>query len=274
MTQRAAVLGHPIGHSLSPMIHNYWIGKYGLAALYEAIDVPQLALQDTVSRLADLGYAGFNVTLPHKETMLDLCHAVDDVAQAIGAVNTVRILDGKLHGTNTDAFGFIANLREQQPQWNPAQGSALVLGAGGAARAVLYGLLDAGVPEIMLCNRTLQRAHDLTVAFPGTRVIGWEEKEKTAQRASLIVNTTSLGMKGQDPLHINLMGAQGIVYDIVYRPLITPLLAEARRHALPVVTGLGMLLHQARPAFASWFGTMPDVDETIAAQAARAAGVQ
>ena len=271
---QAAVLGHPIGHSLSPLIHNYWIRKYGIDAEYSAIDAATERLGTTVRELADKGYAGFNVTLPHKTAIMEYCESIDDKARAIGAVNTVVIRDGSLYGTNTDAFGFLENLKEQCPAWRASDGPALVLGAGGAARAVLYALTEDGVPEIILANRTEEKAREMVESFQGRniRVLPWAQRNMAAGEARLIVNTTSLGMKGQDKLEIDLGGTRGVVCDIVYKPLMTEILLQAQGKNIPVVTGLGMLLHQARPAFHHWFGIMPDIDEDLVSMATQAAG--
>lgn len=255
--KRAAVIGHPIKHSLSPMIHNHWIKKYGIDGSYEAIDIAPEDLRDTLAGLIAQGYAGFNVTIPHKVAVMDLCDEIDDVAKAIGAVNTICIENGKVYGTNTDAFGFIENLREQQPEWHP-EGAALILGAGGAAKAIVYALQQAGVKEIVVSNRTREKAEEL-----GVTTVDWQDRNRKARDTTLIINTTSLGMVGQEALDIDLSGANAIVYDIVYRPLITPLLSQAEGLGLPAVTGLGMLLHQARPAFKGWFNLMPDVDNEL-----------
>lgn len=262
----AAVIGDPVLHSLSPKIHGYWLKKYGIAGHYDAVPVLAGQLGAAWPMLKER-YTGFNVTLPHKEAVLPLCDRVDAVAQAIGAVNTVTIRDGLALGSNTDAFGFMENLRTQYPAFRPSL-PALVLGAGGAARAAIYALLEAGVPEIILCNRNQDRA----VAMAGeahyagrVRVAPWTARAVHLPEAGLIVNTTSLGMHGQPGLEIDLGAArQGTpVYDIVYRPLMTDLLVQAQARGLPVITGLGMLLHQARPGFHAWFGVMPEVDETL-----------
>lgn len=263
---RAGVIGYPIGHSKSPVIHNHWISKYGLAGSYEAIEIAPENLQSGVRALIDKGYAGFNVTLPHKQEIFKLCLAVDDTAKAIGAVNTVVIRDGQLHGTNTDAFGFIENVKKNVPGIDFARGPAVVLGAGGAARAIVYGLIGAGAKNILVANRTREKALEIAAMNPAiVRAAGWEDRSKILDNAGFLVNTTALGMTGKDPLEIDLSGLQqkAVVSDIVYAPLMTGLLKEAESRGHRIVTGIGMLLHQARPAFEKWFGTLPDVDEDL-----------
>lgn len=273
--RKAAVIGHPIKHSLSPLIHNYWFEQNEIYASYKAIDIPPENLKREIGAMAFEDYAGFNATLPHKVAVMEFCDTVDPAAVVLGAVNTVVInKDGRLHGMNTDAFGFIENLKDHLDRWRPAAGPVMVLGAGGAARGVVYALILAGVPEIIVTNRTESTAHALAKSeFCGGRVtvVPWGEKESHLARAHLLVNATSLGMHGQPPLEIDLTHATCPVYDIVYRPLFTPLLLQAQKRGLPVVTGLGMLLHQARPAFQAWFGVMPIVDLLLIEKAQKAA---
>ena len=263
---KAAVIGHPIKHSKSPLIHNYWIEKYGLNGSYEAIDLAPDKLAEGIKRLIGEGYSGFNFTVPHKEAALKLCDEVDETATKIGAVNTVYIEDGRIKGTNTDGFGFIENIKAVYPDMDFEGGPAVVLGAGGAARAVVYALEAAGVPEIRVINRTKGKADAL---FNEMELHGggveWEMRESALRSINLLVNTTSLGMEGQPELDLDLeeLPADALVNDIVYAPLYTPLLESAKAQGNPVVTGIGMLLHQARPAFEKWFGVLPDVDETL-----------
>lgn len=261
--KRAAVIGHPIGHSKSPLIHNYWINKNSLDANFEAIDIAPENLESEIKRLASEEYAGFSVTIPHKEKILTLCDEVDATAKAIGAVNAVIIKDGKLHGTNTDAFGFIENIRATRPGFDFASGPAVVLGAGGAARAVIYALLKEGVPEIRLINRTKTKAEAL--ATGPVKVQDWEQRSSALAEANLLVNTTSMGMKGQPKLEIDLsaLSRNTLVNDIVYAPLMTDLLRDAEDRGNPIVTGIGMLLHQAAPACEAWFGIKPEVDKEL-----------
>ncbi len=264
---KAGVIGHPISHSKSPIIHGHWIAQHGLNGSYTAIDIAPEVLADRVAALVADGYAGFNVTVPHKETIFRLCDAIDETAMAIGAVNTIAIRDGKIHGTNTDAFGFIENIRSKAEI--AVIKKAVVLGAGGAARAAIYGLLQAGVKQVVVTNRTLVRAEDIT-AMDQSRVsvAAWAERSTILDDVDLLVNTTSLGMTGKEPLEIDLSGmkADGIVYDIVYAPLMTPLLIQAQARGLHIVTGIGMLLHQARGGFELWFGVLPTVTPDLEAK--------
>ncbi len=262
---KAAVMGHPIAHSLSPAIHGYWFRECGIAGDYQALDVAPANLATSVQELTDAGYSGFNVTVPHKQAVMALCDTLDDTARAIGAVNTVIIANGKREGRNTDAFGFIANLKQSVPGFDFTRGPALVLGAGGAARAVLYGLLQEGIPEIRLANRTRDNAQALAQEFPRVKIIDWKDRDAACEGVSLLINTTVLGMQGQADLEMDIsaLPADAVVYDIVYKPLWTPLLQAAKARNLPAVTGIGMLLHQARPAFAAWTGTMPEVTAAL-----------
>ncbi len=259
---KAGVIGLPIDHSKSPIIHTYWIEKYALKGTYEAFKVYPEHLEKKIETFINEGYAGFNVTLPHKQSIIEYCDTLDEAAQKIGAVNTVTIKGTKLHGTNTDAFGFIQNIKKAHPNFDFTRGPAVVLGAGGAARAVVYALLKEGAPEIILTNRTREKAE----SFKGKiNIIPWEERESALEGAGLLVNTTSLGMEGQPALEFDLKTApKGMaVCDIVYAPLMTQLLTDAQAEGLPIITGIGMLLQQARPAFETWFGVMPRVDEGL-----------
>lgn len=261
---KTGVIGHPIAHTKSPLIHGYWIETYGLQGCYEAIDVPCETLPSHVRGLVDRGYAGFNVTVPHKEMIFDLCDEVDGLAREVGAVNTVVIDDSKLLGTNTDVFGFVQNIKSTAPDFDFTAGRAVVLGAGGAARAVIKGLIDEGVPKILLLNRTREKAETLAQT-PNIEVGDWHERSTLLEGANLLVNTTSLGMDGKPALDMNLnaLPQTALVNDIVYAPLYTDLLSQARDQGNPIVTGIGMLLHQARPSFERWFGILPTVDEAL-----------
>ena len=265
---KAAVIGHPIAHSKSPLIHGHWIVQYGLEGSYEAIDIPCESLEEEVRNLAARGYAGFNVTIPHKEVMLGICDELSEEARAIGAVNTVIVREDKLYGTNTDAFGFIQNIKSEAPGFDFTAGPAVLLGAGGAARAIVHGLLDEGAAEIVITNRTAAKAEALREAYGAPekiRIIDWEERSAALAGANLLVNSTALGMEGQAPLEIDLdvLPVGALVTDIVYAPLETPLLAAAKARGNITVGGIGMLLHQARPAFESWFSVMPEVSAEL-----------
>lgn len=264
----AGVIGWPIAHSRSPRLHGYWLEKHGIDGTYIPMDVPPDRTEQALRALPVLGMRGANVTLPHKEAALHVCDDVEPAARRIGAVNTIVVGDdGQLIGSNTDAYGLIENLREYST-WHADNGPAVILGAGGAARAACVALLDSGVREIRIVNRTLGRATSLVGAMaPGCEAVAWDEREAALDGAALLVNTTALGMTGQPPLDLVLdrLPASAIVYDIVYAPLETPLLAAARDRGNPAVDGLGMLLHQARPGFEAWFGQAVEVDEGLRA---------
>lgn len=267
MTTRACVIGWPVEHSRSPLIHGFWLETYGIDGAYEKEAVRPEDFEGFITSLGERGYAGANVTLPHKEAALHAARAVDEAAIAIGAANTLWLNDdGVLHASNTDAYGFITNLDAMAPHWNAGLGAAMVLGAGGASRAILYGLIAAGVPKILLANRTRERAEKLALTFgTSVEVVDWRAREDALSSAGLLVNTTSLGMAGQAPLEIDIraMPGTGVVADIVYVPLETPLLAAARARGLAAVDGLGMLLHQAAPGFERWFGMRPEVSDAL-----------
>lgn len=265
---KAFVVGHPIAHSRSPLIHGYWLRTLGIAGSYERIDVRPDDIEIFLRRLPQSGFAGGNVTIPHKEAAHRLAGRLDAAAQAIGAVNTLWLEDGVLCGGNTDAHGFAANLDQQAPRWRQAR-SALVLGAGGAARAIVFALKEAGLGDIRIVNRTVARAEELAGRFgAGVSAHGWEAAAELAADAGLLVNTSSLGMAGKEPLpfDVSLLPGEAVVNDIVYVPLETPLLAAARRRGLAAVDGLGMLLHQAAPGFERWFGVRPEVTPALRAE--------
>lgn len=263
----AAVLGWPIGHSRSPALHGHWLARYGIPGAYVPLAVAPEQAEAALRALPALGFVGANVTLPHKELALRIADTATERARRIGAANTLVVRDGALHADNSDGFGFMENVKAAAPGWNRAR-PALVLGAGGAARAVLDALLAEGVPEIRLANRSADRAMALAEAF-GARVtpVAWGEAEAAAAGAGLIVNTTSLGMTGQPPLDFTFAEADpaAIANDLVYAPLRTGFLAAAEARGLTAVDGLGMLLHQARPGFAAWFGREPEVDAALRA---------
>lgn len=272
----AGVMGWPIGHSLSPRLHGYWLEKLGIDGAYVPLAVPPEKFEAALRALPALGFRGVNVTVPHKEAALAVVDEADDKARHIGAVNTVIVQqDGRLFGTNTDGFGFLENVRQGAPDFDATLGPAVVLGAGGAARAVISALLDAGAPEIRLANRTRDRADTVAgdlggiLAGPGgtgsVAVFDWDVRADMLAGANVLVNTTTLGMTDKPPLDLNLelLPSGTVVTDIVYAPLVTPLLAEAELRGNPTVDGLGMLLHQARPGFEAWFGQKPEVTETL-----------
>jgi shikimate dehydrogenase len=265
--KRAGVMGWPVEHSRSPLLHGFWLKEHKIDGEYVLLPVRPEELGPSLHGLAARGFAGCNLTIPHKAAALALVAAVDAVAARIGAINTVIIRsDGTLEGRNTDAFGFRENLRAAQPGWGASAGPAVVLGAGGAARAVVAALLDDGVPEIRLINRSRERAAALAAALGGPiEVVDWARRATALAGAALLVNTTSLGQTGHPPLELALdaLPTQALVNDIVYVPPETPLLSAARRRGNAVVDGLGMLLHQARPAFAAWFGVMPEVTPAL-----------
>lgn len=261
----AGVIGSPIGHSKSPKLHGHWLKKYGLPGFYIPMEVHPDNLETVLRSLPKAGFVGANITVPHKEAALEIADLISDRATLIGAANTLIFReDGKIHADNTDGYGFIENLRQGVTDWDPKAGPAVVLGAGGAARAILASLLNAGVPEIMLTNRTRLRAEALQQEF-GTRirVVDWVKAGNTLEDAALVVNTTSLGMTGKPELRIPLDGLQkqAVVTDIVYSPLKTRLLQVAEQVGCRTVDGLGMLIYQAIPGFERWFGRRPEVDE-------------
>jgi len=269
----AAVIGHPVAHSKSPNVHGYWLRKYGLKGHYIPMDIAPEKISDLLPRLADLGFVGANVTIPHKEKVMELADLITDRATLIGAANTLIFRkDGRIHADNTDGYGFIENIRQKIPDWDPKTGPAVVLGAGGASRAVLASLLDVGVPRILLTNRTRQRAEKLREDF-GHRiqVVEWVQAGNALEEADIVVNTTSLGMIGKPEMRVPLDGLKpgAVVNDLVYAPLRTRLLATAEERGCRVVDGLGMLLHQAVPGFERWFGKRPVVDENARAAVLR-----
>jgi shikimate dehydrogenase len=259
--RRAGVIGWPVAHSRSPKLHGAWLKRYGIEGTYEAIAVRPDELAVKIRELAAAGFAGLNVTLPHKEQVLAICDRVEDQASRIGAVNTLVFGDG-ITGSNTDGYGFTENLRAHGVQ--PGAGPALILGAGGAARAIAVALQDAGA-SVTLCNRTPERAETLAAQLPGAKTLDWARRAEALGDFALLVNTTSLGMVNHAPLEMQLgrANAKLVVSDIVYTPLETTLLADAKAHGLQAVEGLGMLLHQAVPGFTAWFGTAPVVDEEL-----------
>lgn len=266
----AGVVGDPISHSLSPRLHGYWLQKYEIDGEYKAFHVVPDDLHDFVGQLKENDISGLNITVPHKETVMSLVDEIDERARKIGAVNTVCFnRQGNLVGSNTDGYGFLKHLKKSAPNWQAEMGPAVIIGAGGAARAVIVSLLEDGVPEIRLCNRTIARAENIKheLADSRVKVIKWEGREEALKGANLLVNVTTLGMSGQPGLDLSLenLPKQSIVYDIVYNPLETELIRNARRQGNDTVDGLGMLLHQAVPGFKAWFGIAPEVDDALRA---------
>lgn len=263
----AGVMGWPIAHSRSPLIHNHWLAERGLKGAYVPLAVHPANLEKALRALGPLGFAGANLTIPHKVMAFDMVDRRDGAAEAIGAVNTIVVgPDGTLEGRNTDAFGFIESVREAQPGTDFSRGPAVVIGAGGAARAIIHGLREAGVPRVHLVNRTSARAETLAGLFgTGVAVHDWNSRASILRDAALLVQTTSLGMQGQPelPLDLRKLPPEAVVCDIVYTPRRTALLEAAAARGNPVVEGLGMLLHQARPAFGAWFGGLPDVGPAL-----------
>lgn len=265
----AGVVGDPISHSLSPFLHEFWLKKYGINGSYSAFHVTSSELPEFLKNLKKSGLNGVNLTVPHKELALELVDIVEPIAEKIGAVNTVYFNDeGKLVGTNTDGYGFLKHLKQSIPNWISNDKTALVLGAGGAARAVVVSLLEDGIGSIQICNRTLSRATSLANELDDERisVIEWDNYLNSLASTDILVNVTTLGMTGQHPLDIDIgsLPVDATVYDIVYNPLETNLLKRARARGNSTVDGLGMLLHQAAPGFEKWFGVMPEVDNDLA----------
>ena len=269
MTIKAFVIGHPINHSRSPLIHGTWLAEHGIDGSYEAIDVAPGELPGFFERLRSGEFAGGNVTIPHKEAVFALCDSVDPLARTIGAVNTLVVRHGKVHGTNTDYLGFLGNLDAGVPGWADQIEQAIVLGAGGAARAILVALHQRGIKTMNLLNRTLGTASKLAAELDGNiEPFSLDGFNSLAPAAGLVVNTTSVGMHGTrfDDLDLARLPESAIVNDLVYVPLVTPLLADARTQSLRTVDGLGMLLHQAVPGFEAWFGVRPAVTTALRAR--------
>jgi shikimate dehydrogenase len=265
----AGLMGFPVMHSRSPKLHNYWLAQHGLTGAYLPLAIRTEGLRDALRALPALGFSGCNLTIPHKEAALAIVDRVDPVARRIGAMNCVVVApDGSLEGQNHDAFGYVESIREAQPNWRADAGPIVVIGAGGGARAVLVSLIDQGAREIRLVNRTAARAAALQRDLGGPiKALPWEQREAALGGAAMLINTTNQGMVGAPPLELALdaLPPTALVSDIVYIPRETPLLAAARKRGNPTVNGLGMLLHQARPAFRAWFGIMPKVTPELRA---------
>ena len=259
----AGVMGWPVAHSRSPRIHNYWLQKHGLTGAYVLLPVAPGNLKVALPGLAALGFRGCNVTIPHKVDAMSLVHALDPNAKRMGALNTIVVQeDGSLKGFNNDGFGYIQSLLDAKPDWRADAGPVTVLGAGGAARAVVLSLADRGAKEIRLINRSPEKAQQLAEEFGApVKALPWSERHAALDGIALLVNTTNQGMHGNPELDLSLdaLPLSALVSDVIYVPLETPLLAAARRRGNATVNGLGMLLNQARPAFHAWFGVMPEV---------------
>ena len=271
-TRLAGIMGWPVSHSRSPALHNFWLEQNGIDGAYVPLAVPPERLEQALRGLPALGFRGCNLTIPHKPDAMTIVDRVEPVARRIGAVNTIIVApDGSLEARNTDVFGFRESLRDVGPEWQPRAGAAVILGAGGAARAVAAGLVEDGVASVRLVNRTAERAEAVAkdLAAPNTDITvhPWSERDAVLAGAGLLVNTTSLGMVGEPPLAIDLaaLPTDAVVMDIVYVPLETPLLAAARQRGHRAVDGLGMLLHQGRPGFEAWFGTAVGVTPELRA---------
>jgi shikimate dehydrogenase len=264
--KRACVIGWPIEHSRSPLIHGYWLKHYGIDGAYTKVAVSPEQLTEFLRTLGSQGFAGCNVTVPHKEAALQAAEHKETSARAVGAANTLWLEDGRLHAANTDTYGYMTYLAARVPDWMRRDAPAAVLGAGGAARAIVYGCIQAGISEVRLFNRSRHRAEELARQFgPRVKVLDWPQRSSQSRDACVVVNTTTLGIKGEGSLEMDFRGFHPdcIVSDIVYVPLETELLRLARENGLRTVDGLGMLLHQAVPGFEKWFGQKPQVTREL-----------
>jgi shikimate dehydrogenase len=265
----AGIFGWPVDHSRSPRLHGYWLKEFGIDGAYIPFSTHPAKLEQAIRALPAFGFRGGNLTLPHKERALTLVDEATPLARRIGAINTLIVReDGSILGDNTDGYGFVANLKQAQPAWRGTAGPAVVLGAGGAARAIVVSLLDEGVPEIRLVNRTTRRAEEIAAGVGGPiKVLPWDARAAALKDAALLVNSTNLGMSGQQSLELDLANLPNAatVYDIVYVPLMTELLKAAQQRGNRIVDGIGMLLHQGRPGFKAWFGQDPQVTPQLRA---------
>lgn len=270
-TKQIRVIGHPISHSKSPLIHNYWIKLHGLNGQYEGLDVAPQNLANFVDSVRDKTIFGANITLPHKIQILPMCDQISTTAKNLGAVNTLYLHQNRVIGDNTDSYGFLANLDQRAPKWAQGSGHAIILGAGGAARAVIYGLMERGFQKITILNRTISKALYLAENFGRNQSktslngMALSDFDSLAHDADFLVNASSIGLNGSsfENLNLGLLPSHCIVHDIVYTPLRTPFLAQAEQRQLQTVDGLGMLLHQAAPGFEKWFGIMPKVSQEL-----------
>lgn len=266
----AGVMGWPVAHSRSPVLHNHWIAHYGLLGAYVLLPVQPEKLETALRGLPALGFAGCNLTIPHKVAAMGLVDQIDPLASRIGAINTIVVeADGSLRGRNTDGFGYIQSLLDVQPHWHADAGPVTVVGAGGAARAVIVSLIERGAQDIRLTNRSWAKAHDMAQEFgPPVRAVAWADRHDALRNIALLVNTTNQGMHGEPALDLSLdhMPVQALVSDVIYAPLETPLLAAAKARGNATVNGLGMLINQARPAFEAWFGVLPDITPALLAK--------
>jgi shikimate dehydrogenase len=265
----AGVMGWPVMHSRSPLMHNYWFKQHNLAGTYVPLAIEPSGLEAALRALPALGFAGCNLTIPHKQTAMKIVDEVDALAKNIGAISCVIVRsDGSLAGTNNDCYGFINNIRQEQPGWRADAGPIAVIGAGGGSRAVCYGLAQEGAREIRVVNRSFDRARKIAEEFgPPLRALPWDQRNDALEDGAMVVNTTSQGMVGQSPLDVRLdkLPKHALAADIIYTPLETPFLADARNRGNPTVNGLGMLLHQGRPAWKAWFGIEPVVTAELRA---------
>ena len=263
----AAVLGHPIDHSKSPKLHNYWLSLFNIGGYYIPLDIDPRNFENSIRALIDLGFVGANVTIPYKEKVLKIADKISDRAAIIGAANTLTFLqDGRIYADNTDGYGFLQNIKCKYNDWSAGEGTSVVFGAGGASRAILGALIEDGANEVILANRTRSRADQLRSDFGAKiKVVDWTKVQNYLSDASTVINETSLGMDGKEELPISLQGLRKntLVTDIVYTPLNTPLLENAAKRGCRTVDGLGMLIHQAIPGFERWFGVKPDVSENL-----------
>jgi shikimate dehydrogenase len=265
----AGVMGWPIAQSRSPILHNYWIEKYKLSGRYVPLAVRPERLPDAIRGLPALGFRGCNLTMPHKQYAMTMVDSLTETAKRIGAVNCIVVgEDGKLSGTNNDGNGYVLSVQEVAPQWKPDDGPIAMLGAGGAARAIIVALLERGASEIRLINRTFDKAERLAKEFGAAiRPIAWDKRGDAIGEVALLINATNQGMSGNPPLEISLdkLSSRTLVSDLIYVPPETPLLTAAKARGNVIINGLGMLLHQARPAFQAWFGVMPEITPDLRA---------